>query len=224
MRLSDGEVACVIGPNGSGKSTILKAIMGIVKPTEGDIMFDGKDITGLEPHEVLRRGICLLPQGRTAFPMMSVLENLEMGAHILKSRNRVQERLREAYDLFPMLKERRKDAASKLSGGELTMLCIARATMSDPKIMLLDEPSLGLAPRVLSQVYEKIVEINSKGSSMVIVEQNVSKVLKIANYAYVLSSGRKDFEGSCEALLKDDRLKKVYLGAVRDESKNRRQD
>lgn len=219
MHLNNGEIACIIGPNGSGKSTILKTIAGVVKPTEGKIAFDGEDITSLEPYEILRKGICLLPQGRTAFPMMTVLENLQMGAYIIKDKNEVQERLKEVYNLFPLLEERRKDIANKLSGGELAMLCIARALMSHPKIMLLDEPSLGLAPKVINQVYQKIAEINKNGSSMVIVEQNVRKVLNIANYAYVLSSGRKKIEGRCEALLSDDRLKGIYLGSLRPRSK-----
>jgi len=219
MHLDNGEIACIIGPNGSGKSTLLKTIAGIVKPTQGKTVFDGEDITGLEPYEILRKGICLLPQGRTAFPMMTVLENLQMGAYIVKDRKEVKERLKEVYNLFPILEERRMEVANKLSGGEQAMLCIARALMSHPKIMLLDEPSLGLAPKVTNHVYQKIAEINSNGSSMVIVEQNVRKVLNIANYAYVLSSGRTKFEGRCEALLSDDRLTSVYLGSLKPRSK-----
>jgi len=218
MFLDKGEIACIIGPNGSGKSTLLKTIVGIVKPKKGKIVFDGKDITGLEPHEVLRKGICLLPQGRSAFPMMTVLENLQMGAYITEQRKKVQERQKEVYDLFPILYERRKDIACKLSGGEIAMLCIARALMSQPKIMLLDEPSLGLAPKVTKEVYQKIVDINSNGTSMLIVEQNLRKVLSIAYNAYVLISGRKTYGGRCEALLSDDRLKSVYLGDLKDES------
>lgn len=220
MHLNDGEIVCIIGLNGSGKSTLLKTIVGIVKPLQGKIVYDGEDITGLEPHQILRKGICLLPQGRTAFPLMTLLENLQMGAYIVQDGKEFQERLKEVYDLFPILKTRQKDIASKLSGGEQTMLCIARALMSRPKVMLLDEPSLGLAPKLTNQVYQKIAEINNSGCSMIIVEQNVRKVLKIANYAYVLSSGRRKFEGRCEVLLNDDRLKSVYLGAVQDESKN----
>jgi len=220
LHLNDGEIVCVIGSNGSGKSTLLKTIVGIVKPLQGKIVFDGEDITGLEPHQILRKGICLLPQGRTSFPLMTLLENLQMGAYIVQDGKEFQERLKEVYDLFPILKKRQKDIASKLSGGEQTMLCIARALMSRPKVMLLDEPSLGLAPKLTNQVYQKIAEINNNGCSMIIVEQKVRKVLKSAGYAYVLSSGRTTFEGRCEVLLNDDRLKSVYLGAVQDESKN----
>lgn len=215
MQLDEGKIVCIIGLNGSGKSTLLKTIAGIIKPTGGRILFDGEDITGLAPCEILRKGICFLPQGQNAFPMMTVLENLQMGAYIVKGRSEVQKRLAEAYDLFPMLEERRKDIAANLSGGERAMLGIARALMSHPKVMLLDEPSLGLAPNVVDLVYKRIVEINSKGCSMVIVEQNVRKVLSVADYAYVLSSGRKKFEGKSEGLLNDDRLQSVYLGSFR---------
>jgi ABC-type branched-subunit amino acid transport system ATPase component len=212
MFLEKQEIACIIGPNGSGKSTLLKTIVGIVKPSKGKIMFNGMDITGLDPHEVLRKGICLLPQGRSAFPIMTVMENLQMGAYITEERIKIQERLKEVYGLFPILHERRKEIASKLSGGEIAMLCIARALMSQPKIMLLDEPSLGLAPKVTNEVYQQIVDINSNGTSVIIVEQNLSKVLSVAHNAHVLISGKKTYEGSCETLLSDDRLKSVYFG------------
>jgi ABC-type branched-subunit amino acid transport system ATPase component len=210
MRLDDGEIACIIGPNGAGKSTILKTVVGIVKPRQGRVFLNGEDVTGLEPHVTLEKGICMLPQGRTAFPTMTVLENLQMGAYIVKDPKKVRERLDQAYNLFPILAERRRDLANRLSGGELAMLCVARALMSDPKIMLLDEPSLGLAPKVTDYLYQKIAEINSSGSSIVIVEQNVRKALSAANYAYVLSLGRKRFEGKPEALSSDDRVKELF--------------
>ncbi len=214
MRLNDGAIACIIGPNGSGKSTVLKTIMGIVRPTQGKISLDGDEISGLEPHKVVRKGICFLPQGRTAFPMMSVQENLEVGSHILNDKKKIQERRREAFSLFPVLEKKRKDTAIKLSGGELTMLCIARAMMSHPRVLLLDEPSLGLAPKVADHVCENITEINARGSSIVIVEQNVRRALGIASYAYVIASGRKRFEGKCEEILHDERLKDTFLGAT----------
>jgi len=217
MRLDDGQIVCLIGPNGSGKSTILKTIVGIIKPRRGRILLDGEDITGLEPHATLKKGICMLPQGRTAFPRMTVSENLQMGGYILKDRKQVQERVRQAYDLFPVLAARQTDLANKLSGGELAMLCIARALMSDPKIMLLDEPSLGLAPKVTDFLYEKIAEINGSGSSILIVEQNVRKALSAARYAYVLALGRKRFEGRPEELSTDDRLRNLYVGTQENE-------
>jgi branched-chain amino acid transport system ATP-binding protein len=198
----------------------LKTIAGIVKPKQGKVFFDGDDITGLEPHEILRKGICLLPQGRTAFPLMTVLENLQMGAYTVKDGRVIQERLKEIYNLFPVLEKRRKDMANKLSGGEIAMLCFGRALMTHPKMMLLDEPSLGLSPKVTDHVYEKIAEINGNGVSMVIVEQNVRKVLNIADYAYVLSSGQTRFEGKSEALLKDDQLRSVYLGSFQPQHRS----
>jgi len=213
MHLEKGEIACILGHNGSGKSTILKTIAGILKPTQGKVQFDGEDITGLEPYEVLKRGICLLPQGGTAFPLMTVLENLQMGAYIVKDKQVIQERLREVYNLFPVLENKRKDAANKLSGGERAMLCIGRALMTHPKTLLLDEPSIGLAPKVANQVFERIAKINSNGTSLLIVEQNVRHALAIADYAYVLSSGRIKFEGKSESLLRDDQLRSVYLGS-----------
>ena len=219
MRLEDGEIACLIGPNGSGKSTILKTIVGIVKTRRGRVVLNGYDITGLDPHETLRKGVCLLPQGRTAFPMMTVTENLQMGAYVVKDREEVRHRLQQAFELFPVLAERRNDTANKLSGGEMAMLCIARALMSNPKVILLDEPSLGLAPKVTDYVYEKISEINEKGASVLIVEQNVRKALKTTDYAYVLSLGRKKFEGKSDAMANDDWLRELYLGGGEDESK-----
>ena len=214
MQLNDGEIACIIGPNGSGKSTILKSIVGIVKPRKGAILLDGRDVTGLEPCETLRRGICLSPQGMTAFPMMTVLENLLMGAYIVKGGNEIRHRLEEAYSLFPVLAQRRGDTADKLSGGEQVMLCIARALMSHPKVILLDEPSLGLAPKASDYLYAKISEINRDGCSMVVVEQNVRKALSVAHRAYVIRLGRKRFEGKPEEIASDDRLKELFWGSM----------
>lgn len=211
MKLNDGHITCIIGPNGSGKSTILKTIVGILEPTKGKILLDGADITGLNPNEILLKGICILPQGRTVFPMMTVLENLQMGAYTVKDNRMIRTRLEEVYSLFPVLEKRKKDAADNLSGGEQAMLCIARGLMSNPKAILFDEPSLGLAPTVTDMVYKTIEQINGKGCSMIIVEQNVRKVLSVADYAYVLRGGRNEFEGSRETLQQDDRIKRLYL-------------
>ena len=215
MRLNDGQIVCVIGPNGSGKSTLLRTIVGLTKPTEGIILLDGENITGLKPSEILRKGMCLLPQGRSVFPTMTVLENLKMGAHIIDDDKEVKERIREVYDLFPVLEKRRKSPAKKLSGGEQAMLCIARAFMTHPKIFLFDEPSIGLAPNVINDVYKLIKEVNSNGCSMIIVEQNVRKALCFADYAYVLDFGEKKFEGTCEELQKDARIVNLYLGSLK---------
>lgn len=215
MRLDDGQIVCVIGPNGSGKSTLLRTIVGLIRLTEGTIFLNGENITTLKPNEILRRGMCLLPQGRSVFPMMTVLDNLKMGAYIIDDRQKIEERLKEVYSLFPILIKRKKSLASKLSGGEQAMLCVARALMTHPKIMLLDEPSIGLAPNVISDVYKMIQEINNNGCSMIIVEQNVRKALSFADYAYVLNFGEKKFEGTCEALQKDDRIVNMYLGHLK---------
>lgn len=215
MHLNDGQIVCTIGPNGSGKSTLLRTIVGIIKPTAGTIMLNGENIVGLKPNEVMRKGISLLPQGRSVFPLMTVLENLQMGAYILKDEQETKKRLKEVYSLFPILEKRRKSAASKLSGGEQAMLCIARALMSHPKIILFDEPSIGLAPNVINDVYKMIKEINNNGCSLIIVEQNVRKVLSVADYAYVLNFGQKEFEGTCQSLLNNERIRNLYLGSVK---------
>lgn len=222
MRLEDREIACIIGLNGSGKSTLLKTIAGIIKPHGGRVLLDGEDITGLAPFEILRKGLCFLPQGETVFPMMTVLENLQMGAYTLRGRSECQKRLEEAYELFPILEKRRKDIAANLSGGERAMLGIARALMPRPKVMLLDEPSLGLAPNLIDLVYKKLREINGNGCSMVIVEQNVRKVLTIADYVYVLNEGHKNLEGKSEMFLNEEKLQSVYLSSFRRESKAKR--
>ena len=213
MRLENRGTVCIIGLNGSGKSTLLKTITGIIKPKKGQILLDGEDITGLSPHEILTKGLCFLPQGQTVFPMMTVSENLQMGAYVLRDRNEFKKRLKEACELFPILEKKRKDLAANLSGGERAMLGIARALMSHPKVMLLDEPSIGLAPNVIDLVYKRLKEISGEGCSMVIVEQNVRKVLTFAEYAYVLDSGRIKFEGKSETLQNNERLQSVYLGS-----------
>jgi branched-chain amino acid transport system ATP-binding protein len=213
MRLEDRGTVCIIGLNGSGKSTLLKTITGIIKPKIGQILLDGEDITGLSPHEILTKGLCFLPQGQTVFPMMTVSENLQMGAYVLRDRNEFKKRLKEACELFPILEKKRKDLAANLSGGERAMLGIARALMSHPKVMLLDEPSIGLAPNVIDLVYKRLKEISGDGCSMVIVEQNVRKVLTFAEYTYVLDSGRIKFEGKSETLQNNERLQSVYLGS-----------
>jgi branched-chain amino acid transport system ATP-binding protein len=221
MRLNEGQIVCAIGPNGSGKSTLLRTMIGLIKPTEGTILLNGENIAGLKPNEILRKGMCLLPQGRSVFPMMTVLENLKMGAYIINDSKEIKERLIEVYGLFPVLEKRRKSPANKLSGGEQAMLCIARALMTHPKIILFDEPSIGLAPNIINDVYKMIKEINRKGCSMVIVEQNVRQALSFADYAYVLSSGEKKFEGTCEALQKDARIVNLYLGSLKTNNRTR---
>jgi len=221
MHLSESQIVCIIGPNGSGKSTLLRTIIGLIKPTVGTVTLNGEKITGLTPDEILRKGICFLPQGRSVFSLMTVMENLQMGAYIVKDEQQIKERLEEVYQLFPVLEKRRKSLAGKLSGGEQAMLCIARALMTRPKTILFDEPSIGLAPNVINDVYNLIKEINSQGCSMVIVEQNVRKVLSVAEYAYMMNFGEKKFEGTCEDLKNDERIGNLYLGSLRTNRNSR---
>jgi ABC-type branched-subunit amino acid transport system ATPase component len=212
LRVAAGEVVSVIGPNGAGKSTAFKALVGLVPPSHGRVRFDGEDITGLRPDRVLRRGLAYVPQGRIVFPQMTVLENLDMGAYIERDGGRIAEALARVYALFPVLRERRRQAAGTLSGGEQQMLAIGRALMTRPRLLLLDEPSLGLSPKFLGLVFEKIAELKAAGMTMMLVEQNAVKALAVADRAYVLELGRNRFEGSGAALLADPEVKRLYLG------------
>ena len=212
LRVAAGEVVSVIGPNGAGKSTAFKALVGLVPPSRGRVRFDGEDITGLRPDRVLRRGLAYVPQGRIVFPQMTVLENLDMGAYIERDAGRIAEARARVYGLFPVLRERRRQAAGTLSGGEQQMLAIGRALMTRPRLLLLDEPSLGLSPKFLGLVFEKIAELKAAGMTMMIVEQNAVKALAVADRAYVLELGRNRFEGPGAALLADPEVKRLYLG------------
>jgi branched-chain amino acid transport system ATP-binding protein len=213
MNVEKGELTCVIGPNGSGKSTLLKTIVGAVKPRRGKIILEQTNITGLRPDIVLKKGVAMVPQGRVVFPYMTVLENLEMGAYtIRKNSNLLRERLEYVYSLFPRLKEKQKQLAYTLSGGEQMMLCLGRSLMVRPKILMLDEPSLGLAPKYVESVFNMIKEINEEGMTMIVVEQNVRKAMSVANYVYILDLGKNKFQGTVEDFLSDDRLVKLYMG------------
>jgi ABC-type branched-subunit amino acid transport system ATPase component len=207
-----GEVVSVIGPNGAGKSTAFKVIVGLLSPDRGEVVFDGARITGLRPDQVLHRGLAYVPQGRIVFPQMTVLENLEMGAYIERDPRRIAERLERVYRLFPVLRERSRQKAGTLSGGEQQMLAIARALMTEPRLLLLDEPSLGLSPKFLALIFEKIVELKAAGVTMMIVEQNAVKALAVADRAYVLELGRNRLEGPGLTLLSDPEVKRLYLG------------
>lgn len=207
-----GEVVAIIGPNGAGKSTAFKVVVGLLRPEQGRVRFNGEDITGLRPDEILRRGLAYVPQGRIVFPQMTVLENLEMGAYIERDRARVAEALERVYELFPVLCERRTQRAGTLSGGEQQMLALARALMTGPRLVLLDEPSLGLSPKFLGIIFEKIAELKAAGVPMMLVEQNAVKALAVADRGYVLELGRNRFEGPGPALLADPEVKRLYLG------------
>lgn len=209
-KVEEGEVVTVIGPNGAGKSTLMRAILGILKPTQGRIIFNDKDITGKNTNQIVREGICYVPQSDNVFPSLTVEENLEMGAFI--RRDGYREKMKEVYQIFPDLKEKRKVKAKKLSGGQRQMVAVGRALMLDPTLLLLDEPSAGLAPRLVQIIFNKIIQINESGVSILIVEQNARKALEISHRGYVLAMGNNKFEGSGENILNDEEIGKLYLG------------
>ena len=210
--VTPGELVAVIGPNGAGKSTAFKVIVGFLKPTEGRVLFDGDDITTLRPDQVLRRGLAYVPQGRIVFPQMTVLENLEMGAYIEPDSRKIRAALDRVYALFPILGERRSQKAGTMSGGEQQMVAIGRALMTHPKLVLLDEPSLGLSPKYVALIFEKLVEMKRSGYTLMVVEQNAAKALSVADRGYVLELGRNRFDGSGATLLADPEVKRLYLG------------
>ena len=207
-----GEMVSVIGPNGAGKSTAFKTIVGFVHATSGSVVFDGQDITGLRPDQVLPRGLAYVPQGRIVLPQMTVLENLEMGAYIERDGARIRESLERVYTLFPVLSQRQGQKAGTLSGGEQQMVAIGRALMTHPKLILLDEPSLGLSPKFVSLIFDTLAEMKRAGYTLMVVEQNAAKALAVADRAYVLELGRNRFEGTGAALLADPEVKRLYLG------------
>jgi ABC-type branched-subunit amino acid transport system ATPase component len=207
-----GEMVSVIGPNGAGKSTAFKTIVGFLRPTHGRVRFDGQDITGLRPDQVLHRGLAYVPQGRIVFPQMTVLENLEMGAYIERDAGRIRHALDRVYTLFPILAQRRGQKAGTMSGGEQQMVAIARALMTTPKLILLDEPSLGLAPKFVSLIFDKLSEMRHAGFTLMVVEQNAARALAVADRGYVLELGRNRFEGGGQTLLQDPEVKRLYLG------------
>lgn len=213
LSIEENEIVAIIGPNGAGKSTTLKAIFGLVEVTDGGILFRGEDITNLKTGQILRRGISYIPQGRSVFPSLSVMENIEMGGYTLNSKRLVAEKIQRVLSLFPKLEERRSQIAGSLSGGEQQMLSIGRAMMLDPILLLLDEPSLGLEPNTVDLVFDKIRQINALGTTIVIVEQKVSEVLEIAQRGYVFDMGKVVIEGAAVNLLNSDDLKAKYLGA-----------
>lgn len=212
LRAHEGEVVAVIGPNGAGKSTAFKAMVGLLRPTQGRVTFRGEEITGLSPREVLRRGTVYVPQGRIVFPRMTVLENLEMGAFLERDAAKVRQRLERVVHLFPILEERRRQLAGSLSGGEQQMLAIGRALMIGPQVVLIDEPSLGLSPKFVDVVFDKILEMSRLGLTMLLVEQNAALALEISDRGYVLELGRNRYEGTGRELLANPEVREMYLG------------
>lgn len=213
LHVSQGEIVTLVGANGAGKTTLLKTISGILKPSAGAINFDGKDIQKTAPHDRVLAGLCQAPEGRGIFPGMTVLENLEMGKYARPDwKNEVKEDLDRVYTLFPRLKERQNQAGGTLSGGEQQMLSIGRALMARPRLLLLDEPSMGLAPMFIQQIFKIIREIQAQGVSILLVEQNAAQALACANRAYILETGNIMKEGAGKDLLNDEAIKKAYLG------------
>jgi branched-chain amino acid transport system ATP-binding protein len=205
-----GEIVTLIGANGAGKSTTLRTIAGLVRPRSGTIRFEESDITGLSPDRIVEQGITLVPEGRRVFPDLTVLENLKIGAYL--RRDKLDEDIRWVYDLFPRLKERSWQAAGTLSGGEQQMLAVGRALMSRPKLMMMDEPSLGLAPLIVKGIFEIIREINRQGVTILLIEQNANMALHTAHTAHVLETGRLTLSGSGKELLRDEEVRRAYLG------------
>ncbi|HEY6839334.1 MAG TPA: ABC transporter ATP-binding protein [Geobacteraceae bacterium] len=212
LEVKEGEIVTVVGANGAGKSTTLKNISRLVRPTSGSLSFNGEDLAKLESHQVVELGIVQVPEGRKIFPEMTVRENLRMGSFIPGARKDREANIERVFSLFPRLKEREKQLGGTMSGGEQQMLAIARGLMTNPKLLLLDEPSLGLAPLLVKFIFDIITEINRQGVTVLLVEQNVYQSLRIAHRAYVLETGRVVLTGSGEELLNNEHVKKAFLG------------
>lgn len=210
--VKEGEIVTLIGANGAGKTTILKAMSGMIKVKNGEVNYDGKDILTTEPHKIVGSGLAHVPEGRRVFAEMTVEDNLELGGFTDKNKAKVKQGFENAYEKFPRLFERRKQIAGTLSGGEQQMLAIGRALMSQPKIILMDEPSMGLAPILVQQIFDIIQEINKSGTTVLLVEQNANMALSVADRAYVLETGRIVLSGKAKELLGNDDIKKAYLG------------
>lgn len=212
LKAKDGQIVAILGSNGSGKTTLLKTISGLLKPRSGEILVDSQDISKLSSDKINKKGIIQSPEGRGIFSYLSVEENLRVGAFNIKDKMQIKRNFERAFTYFPQLKTRRNQVAGTLSGGEQQMLSVARALMANPKLLILDEPSLGLAPLIVKDIFSIIKKINSEGTTILIVEQNALLTLKIADYAYVLEVGSLVLEGKGEDLLKDEKLIKAYLG------------
>lgn len=212
FEVKDGEIVTLIGANGAGKTTTMHAISGLLRPRQGSIRLNDTELTKLSPHKIVAMGLAQVPEGRRVFAEQTVEENLQLGAYTRKDTAKIRSDLEEVYSLFPRLKERRKQASGTLSGGEQQMLAMGRALMAGPSILLLDEPSMGLSPLLVSEIFHIITQINQRGTTILLVEQNAKRALAIANRAYVLETGRITLSGTGEELARDERVKKAYLG------------
>ena len=212
LEVNEGEIVTLIGANGAGKSTTLRTISGLLKPKAGSITFLGQNIAGVRAHEIVKKGISQVPEGHRVFAEMTVMENLDLGAFVRKDKAGIQQDLKHVFELFPRLEERKNQSAGTLSGGEQQMLAMGRALMSRPKLLLLDEPSMGLAPLLIKEIFNIIVDINKSGTTVLLVEQNANMALSIANRAYVLETGRITLSGKAQDLAASEDVRKAYLG------------
>ncbi len=210
--VEEGEIVAIVGPNGAGKSTLLKTIAGLLSPLSGEIVFRGETVHGLPPHKVAEKGIILVPEGKRVFPLLTVQENLKIGAYLPRARSRTRENMEKVFHLFPFLRDRRSQRAGTLSGGEQQMLTIARGLMAQPSLLLLDEPSLGLAPKTAKEIFSIIKKARKEGTTVLLIEQNIHLSLRVADHAYVMEKGRIILQGPGHQLLEDPHLKETYLG------------
>ena len=212
MEVDEGEIVCLIGANGAGKSTTLMTISGVLTPVDGDVIYQGQSIAGVRPDTIVKMGICQVPEGRMIFPILTVGENLDLGAYLRTDPNGIKEDLDRVFSLFPVLRDRQKQHGGTLSGGEQQMLAIARALMGQPKLMLLDEPSLGLAPILVDIIFNTIRRISEQGTTILLVEQNAQLALQLSNRGYVLETGEITLADTSEELLNNEEVRKAYLG------------
>ena len=212
FEVEKGEILAILGSNGVGKSTTLRAITGVIKPMAGKVIYKGQDITGMPSHKLVSMGVSMVPEGRMLFSGMTVEDNLIMGAYLEKDKAKIHERLKKVYKMFPRVEERKKQIAGTLSGGEQQMVAIARGLMSDPELLILDEPSLGLMPKLVQEIFEFVKEIAASGITVIIVEQNANDTLAMCDYAFVVQNGEVVIEGKGEDLLSNEEVQKAYLG------------
>jgi branched-chain amino acid transport system ATP-binding protein len=214
INIEQGSSYCIVGPNGAGKSTLLRTIAGFLKPRAGEVRLDGVKVSGSRPDQMLAAGVCFVPQDASLFPTMTVRENLAMGGYLIEDRARLKERLDMVYETFPVLAERKRQNAGTLSGGEQQMVTLGRALMIEPRVVMIDEPSLGLAPTIADQIFEKIKGFRDLGITVVLVEQNAVKGLETVDWGFVLDLGRLEFEGPADGILADPRIRDLYLGKL----------
>jgi branched-chain amino acid transport system ATP-binding protein len=212
FQVGDGEVVAILGANGAGKTTLLRTISGLLRARKGSIQFGGRDMARLPAHEIVANGISMVPEGRQVFSRLTIMENLRLGAYLVNDKAKVEQELERVFELFPRLRERASQAAGSLSGGEQQMLATGRALMSRPRLLLLDEPSMGLAPLLVAQIYRIVSAINEQGTAVLLVEQNARVALKVARTAYVMETGSIVLGGTAADLARDDRIRKAYLG------------